>query len=249
MSHLWSKPSYEIFHLMLSKNQRFISYSFLWTQSTSTSLVSFVHSRPGPAAGPLSAILFLLKYIWPLHSFICKHLLQCHCGGLVPWDADSDDVWHAVRTIGSALGINMYGMVGKKAGIGREKLSHGTDLTTASTCSTMSSRAKMACPSCPLSGQRDQPLCPPLWSELSGQGGFLQPRRSLKGLSAFLQFLPWRSIWISHSHLLNKSYPLLLLANVVPPSTLLNLPFLSLFFHSTNPNRTEHIIYSLPFCL
>lgn len=124
-----------------------------------------------------------------LHSFIFRHLLKCHCCGFVPWEADSSDVWHAVSMIGSALGINMYGRVGKKAGTGTEKLSGGTDLMTALTSPTVSSRAKMACQSCPPLGQRDQHLCPTLWSELSGQGGF-QPRQPLKGLSAFLQLLP-----------------------------------------------------------
>lgn len=57
-------------------------------------------------------------------------------------------------------------------------------------------------------------------------------------------------MWISHGHFLNKSCPLLLPANVAPPSTPLNLLHLTLFFHSTNHSRMDHIIYFLCFfCL
>lgn len=88
-------------------------------------------------------------------SFIFKHLLKCHCCELVPWEADSSDVWHAAGIIGSALVINTYGKVGKTIGTGMEKLSGGTGLMTAWTCVPVSSRAKMACQSCPPLGQRD----------------------------------------------------------------------------------------------
>lgn len=107
---------------------------------------------------------------------------------------------------------------------------------------TVSSGAKMACQSSPSLGWKRQSFfrVDLGWGKVSSGNPW---RHCQQFPEARTTLLPWRGIWTSHGHFLNKFYPLLLLANWAPPSILVDFLDLPLFFHSTNQCLTHYTIY------